>query len=64
MISSITKSVSSILVGIALEQDTVLVDDNISGSFAKSLTDWVGEQFMPLSHVLSMTNGTSIYGNR
>ncbi|MCJ1329840.1 hypothetical protein MMC10_006521 [Thelotrema lepadinum] len=59
-ISSSTKSVTSILVGIAWDQGLVDLEDVVSDAFPEIETDWGKGEPVRLKHVLSMTSGTAV----
>ena len=59
-ISSSTKSVTSILIGIAWDHGLVDLEDVVSDMFPEIKTDWGSGEPVRLKHVLSMTSGTAV----
>jgi len=57
-ISSCTKSIGAILVGIALDQGLVDLEDVVADSFPEIETDWRNGEPIRLKHVLAMASGT------
>jgi CubicO group peptidase (beta-lactamase class C family) len=57
-ISSCTKSIGAILVGIALDQGLVDLEDVVADSFPDIETDWRNGEPIRLKHVLAMSSGT------
>ncbi len=57
-ISSCTKSIGAILVGIALDQGLVDLEDVVADSFPEIDTDWRHGEPIRLKHVLAMASGT------
>jgi CubicO group peptidase (beta-lactamase class C family) len=64
-IASVTKSIVSLLCGVALDQGLVNLEDVISDSFPelRDKTSWGAEPQIRLKHLLSMTSGTKACGN-
>jgi CubicO group peptidase (beta-lactamase class C family) len=57
-ISSCTKSIGAILVGIALDQGLVDLEDSVADTFPEIETDWRHGEPIRLRHVLAMASGT------
>jgi CubicO group peptidase (beta-lactamase class C family) len=57
-ISSCTKSIGAILVGIALDRGLVDLEDVVADSFPEIETDWRNGEPIRLKHVLAMASGT------
>lgn len=58
MISSCTKSITAILVGIAIDHGYMTLDDIVSEAF-ESDSEWSSNEPIRLRHVLGMTSGTA-----
>lgn len=63
IVASLTKSIISLLTGIAYDQHLLTLDDVLSTAFPTLTSSWAADPPIRVRHALSMTTGTT-FGNR